>query len=687
MQPLDDDNQGRPPRGAVGARARRARPRARAHGLGAVAKLDPPRTHFAAYLHALKWNCVTATDARLFQAPFRAGIKLMATSSRRSRRRSSCRAPTCSSPTTSASARPSRPGLVLQELLLRQQVDFARHRVPASVCLAVARRDGEALRPRFEIYNRAFVARRRRSAASGEPVATHNRFIISYQTLRRPEYRDPLLATGSASSARRKSLLILDEAHTAAPASARKYAIDSSITRVMRDSRRASRTACSSRPRRTTATRTASRRCSRCSTRSASAAACRPGRRARAGHGAPPQARSAAPMPSSSWAELLAEYTALTSPSGPRQARLHQPAKAPALEHRGLRAHARGARAHDEAHLGARHNGSCATPVDDSILFGSTTRTTTAPRWRKRNSRVLADGAVEAATGPPAPRGGCRAGRRRARPDRTMRKVAAALGLERPTHQSADDRVDRRAPVSRRKVERPPRAHLHRVRRHQALPRAAARAALRRDRPRRRAHHAPSTAAWATSGARRSSARSTRPAGAPVRILSPPTPRARASTSRPLRRPLPLRRAVEPGRMEQRNGRIDRKLQPQPEVRCHYFVYPQRPRTACCRRSCASAGEIDDSTGSIDGRKLADVAGACDCRRRGTRTIDKLRPGARSAMRPSGSGASARRCRWCSSLRSGCATTSCTCTSRIHSCSACCRASSRRGFRRRTSRV
>ena len=29
--------------------------------------------------------------------------------------------------------------------------------------------------------------------------------------------------------------------------------------------------------------------------------------------------------------------------------------------------------------------------------------------------------------------------------------------------------------------------------------------------------------------------------------------------------------------MEQRNGRIDRKLQPQPEVFCHYFVYPQRP--------------------------------------------------------------------------------------------------------------
>jgi len=36
---------------------------------------DQP-TLFAAYLHTLRWNCVTATDPRLFQAPFRAGIRL-----------------------------------------------------------------------------------------------------------------------------------------------------------------------------------------------------------------------------------------------------------------------------------------------------------------------------------------------------------------------------------------------------------------------------------------------------------------------------------------------------------------------------------------------------------------------------------------------------------------------------------
>ncbi|HPK00634.1 MAG TPA: hypothetical protein PKW60_14205, partial [Candidatus Hydrogenedentes bacterium] len=32
--------------------------------------------YFSAYVHALRWNCVTATDARLFQAPFCAGIRI-----------------------------------------------------------------------------------------------------------------------------------------------------------------------------------------------------------------------------------------------------------------------------------------------------------------------------------------------------------------------------------------------------------------------------------------------------------------------------------------------------------------------------------------------------------------------------------------------------------------------------------
>ena len=36
---------------------------------------DAPR-QFAAFLHTLRWNSVTATDPNLFQSPFRAGIRI-----------------------------------------------------------------------------------------------------------------------------------------------------------------------------------------------------------------------------------------------------------------------------------------------------------------------------------------------------------------------------------------------------------------------------------------------------------------------------------------------------------------------------------------------------------------------------------------------------------------------------------
>jgi len=41
----------------------------------AIAKRQFDRPNlFAAYLNTLRWNCVTSTDPRLFQSPFRAGI-------------------------------------------------------------------------------------------------------------------------------------------------------------------------------------------------------------------------------------------------------------------------------------------------------------------------------------------------------------------------------------------------------------------------------------------------------------------------------------------------------------------------------------------------------------------------------------------------------------------------------------
>lgn len=40
-----------------------------------------------------------------------------------------------------------------------------------------------------------------------------------------------------------------------------------------------------------------------------------------------------------------------------------------------------------------------------------------------------------------------------------------------------------------------------------------------------------------------------------------------------------------PSRMEQRNARLDRKLQPAPDITYYCFVYANRPKTGSCRQS------------------------------------------------------------------------------------------------------
>jgi superfamily II DNA/RNA helicase len=54
-----------------------------------------------------------------------------------------------------------------------------------------------------------------------------------------------------------------------------------------------------------------------------------------------------------------------------------------------------------------------------------------------------------------------------------------------------------------------------------------------------------------------------------------------------------------PSRMEQRNGRIDRKLQSNPEVYCHYFVYKQRPEDRILQVLVRKTETIKQELGSL----------------------------------------------------------------------------------------
>ena len=54
-----------------------------------------------------------------------------------------------------------------------------------------------------------------------------------------------------------------------------------------------------------------------------------------------------------------------------------------------------------------------------------------------------------------------------------------------------------------------------------------------------------------------------------------------------------------PGRMEQRNGRIDRKLQPNADVYCHYFFYTQRPEDRILQVLVEKTKRIQEELGSL----------------------------------------------------------------------------------------
>ena len=54
-----------------------------------------------------------------------------------------------------------------------------------------------------------------------------------------------------------------------------------------------------------------------------------------------------------------------------------------------------------------------------------------------------------------------------------------------------------------------------------------------------------------------------------------------------------------PGRLDQRNGRIDRKLQPAEEVFCHYFVFTQRPEDRVLEVLVKKAETIREELGSV----------------------------------------------------------------------------------------
>src|SRR5271157_4426463 len=194
---------------------------------------DPPK-QFSAYLHTLQWNCVTSTDPNLFQSPFRAGIRI--DSYQLEPLQKALRLPRVNLFIADdvGLGKTIEAGLIARELLLRKKVQDIVVSCPPSMLLQWHEELEDRFGMVFQILDKEYIARVRQERGYGvNPWTTHSRFLVSHRLLIDEAYTSTL--RDWLGDFRAGSLLILDEAHHAAPSSGAKYAIDSKVTRAIRD--------------------------------------------------------------------------------------------------------------------------------------------------------------------------------------------------------------------------------------------------------------------------------------------------------------------------------------------------------------------------------------------------------------------------------------------------------------------
>lgn len=194
---------------------------------------DEP-TAFAGYLNTLRWNCVTSTDANLLQSPFRARIRIDPYQLEPLRKALRLPRVNLFIADDVGLGKTIEAGLIARELLLRKKAREIVVSCPPSMLLQWQDELESRFGLRFEILDRDYLAQVRRDRGfSVNPWATHSRFLISHRLLIDENYAGTL--RDWLGPFRAGTLFILDEAHHVAPSRGQRYAIDSQITRAVRD--------------------------------------------------------------------------------------------------------------------------------------------------------------------------------------------------------------------------------------------------------------------------------------------------------------------------------------------------------------------------------------------------------------------------------------------------------------------
>src|ERR1019366_761484 len=169
----------------------------------------------------------------LFQAPFRAGIRL--DTYQLLPLRKALRLPRVNLLIADdvGLGKTIEAGLILREMLLRRRLDFVLVAAPAGMIPQWKDELEAKFGLTFTIVDREYLATIRRSRGySANPWAVGSRFLISPSLLAEETYAAGLRDRLGTFCPR--ALLILDEAHHAAPASGQRYATDTQFTRAVR---------------------------------------------------------------------------------------------------------------------------------------------------------------------------------------------------------------------------------------------------------------------------------------------------------------------------------------------------------------------------------------------------------------------------------------------------------------------
>jgi len=194
---------------------------------------DSPEV-LAAHLRAIRWRSASAADRDLLQAPFRAGIRLDAYQLLPLRK--ALRLPRVNLLIADdvGLGKTVEAGLIARELLLCRRIDLIVISAPPAMTMQWKDELESKFGLTFDIIDRERISELRRLRGfSVNPWTTGSRFIISHSLVIEEDYiaglRDML------GEFRSRALFILDEAHHAAPSGGARYAISSQLTRAVRE--------------------------------------------------------------------------------------------------------------------------------------------------------------------------------------------------------------------------------------------------------------------------------------------------------------------------------------------------------------------------------------------------------------------------------------------------------------------